>query len=95
MKEHEYKQNLPHGMNSSVYNEAKKYGIVDEWTDEHGVFEDLPPTLEISGLLNANGLALLKEARGKGWDHRNFFYYNRLFFCRLSKQRYDARFGSC
>ena len=78
MKEHEYKQNLPHGMNLSVYIEAKNYGIVDEWTAENGVFEDLPPTLEIAGLLNAKGLALLEKARSKGWDHRNFYYYKRL-----------------
>jgi len=76
MKEHEYNPELPHGLPEDAYLQARDYGIADAWQEEMGIFDDyavLP-----AGVLNGNGVNLLRTARSKGWDHHNFFHYKRL-----------------
>ena len=76
MKLSTYNPSLPHACDEESLNVGYKYGLVNRWKE--GDFRVGDFTLFPEGVFTDDGLALLSQALSQGWNHRNFFYYQRL-----------------
>ena len=76
MKLSTYNPSLPHACDEESFNVGYKYGLVNRWKE--GVFRVGDFTVFPEGVFTDDGLVLLSQALSQGWNHRNFFYYQRL-----------------
>ena len=76
MKLSTYNPSLPHACDEESFNVGYKYGLLNRWKE--GDFRVGDFTVFPEGVFTDDGLVLLSQALSQGWNHRNFFYYQRL-----------------